>query len=225
MPFHCARNMQNGTVQFLNPNLRTNRTCHVASILEVYENIDMAVVQLHEKQEDVGIRFNETVLDGEQLFLLHYPDSSTGENLQVSGNTCKLSTWDGYSLVTAHDSSPGSSGGVYINVNGEIVGMHIGAHGQFEAMSGAEKYAFRFNGVIFSIDADSKIYDFLDLEGPKKIKQKDTLVPVVTRVIHKREGSVDRKNKQCVSLWINMGKASGEEIRKKLGKNQKGIRI
>jgi len=36
---------------------------------------------------------------------------------------------------------------------------------------------------------------------------------------------VDRKNKQGVSLWINTGKASGEEIRKKLGKNQKGIRI
>lgn len=180
MPFHCARHVQDGTIQFLDSGLHTSRTCHVASILEVYENIDMAVVQLHEKQEKVDIRFNETVLDDERLFLLHYPDSSAGSDLQVSGNVCKLSTWDGYSLVTAHDSSPGSSGGIYINENGEIVGIHIGAHGQFEAMSGAEKYAFRFNGVIVNIDADSKIYDFLDLEGPKRMKQKDTLVPEIT---------------------------------------------
>lgn len=168
MPLHCAQNITNCTVQFLSPDLQPNITCHITSILEKYENIDIAVVQLKESQEPVNIKYSDSTLDGERLFLLHYPNSTTGQSLQVSGHNCQLSaTWDGYSLVTNHDSSPGSSGGIYINSNGEIVGLHIGAYGSVANMSGAEKYAYRLSGLSTIIDAESKLYDFLTPEGDK----------------------------------------------------------
>lgn len=171
MPLHCAHAITNGAVQFLSPDLQTRRNCHVASLLESYDNIDLAVVQLREKQEAVALQFSDDTLDEEQLILLHYPVSTADSVLQVSANSCKLSTtWDGYSLITSHDSSPGSSGGVYINVHGAVVGIHIGAHGQFEAMAGAEKYAYRFLGLSSIIEADSKLYGFLDPEGRKSQK-------------------------------------------------------
>lgn len=180
MPLHCIKDIKDGKIQFLTPDLQGGRIVDIAaSDIEAYENADIAVVRLRQKQEPVSIKFYDTILEGEQLFLLHRPDGRENDVLQVSSNVAQLATWDGYSVVTSHDSSHGSSGGIYINTRGEVVALHMGASTLALMMFSVQKYAYLFAGVVLSIDADSKIYDFLELERAKDKKREQVALKTV----------------------------------------------
>lgn len=168
MPLHCARRLSDGgRVQFFNPQTSAHLRCEVVQILEQHAHIDMAVVQLKPVAMSLAqLKFAEIVLAGEKLFLLHYPKSTPGEFLQISGNQVQITeTQDEMSMVVNHDTEFGSSGGVYVNIHGEIAGIHIGADRATEDILGRQKYACTMADALNELSCDSEIYDFLVPEG------------------------------------------------------------
>lgn len=162
LPAHCAKNLVGGAIWFPDQTSDSYIKCNVESIIGESEHTDMAIVKLN-IEIDLNfdsLHFGSTVLPGEKLFLLHYPE----DGLQVSGNVCQLQTHDDYSLVTSHDTSPGSSGGIYFNEFGEIVGIHIGAETN-TAMYGNQKYVYLITDLRCNIAPKSRLYDFLLPEG------------------------------------------------------------
>lgn len=180
LPLHCVRDRiyirgtcKAKTIEFLNPDMQSSTSIAVDSIVEAHPKLDMAVVKLSTSMQLDGstLRFADTVLDGEKLFLLHDPSNTSTGSLQVSGNVAQLTTHDSYSIVTSHDSDYGSCGGVYFNSRGEVVGIHVGADRANAAMFGAQKYAYSLSDVSDNIEPSSEIYSFLTQEG--KESQKD----------------------------------------------------
>lgn len=102
-----------------------------ANIVEEDENLDYAILELeHPLGKALGsvpISFDNPT--GTGLALLHYP---RGGNLMVSVNSFDQTTHQANYLVSNHDSDHVSSGGAYINSEGQMVAMHLGSEKQFD---------------------------------------------------------------------------------------------
>ncbi len=182
MPLHCARHTNGGKVTFCNSENMSYINVAFNTIVEKHDGIDMAVVELnHSIDLPIVTKFADTVLEGERLFLLHRPTTAADSFLQISGNQVQIATTaDQKSFVLTHDTDFGSSGGVYVNNCGEIVGIHIGADRAREDISGRQVYGCTMDGILDKLPSDSEIFDFLVPEGnlskPEIMKRLKTAV-------------------------------------------------
>ncbi|MCD6027499.1 MAG: hypothetical protein K0R08_2018 [Solimicrobium sp.] len=125
--------------------------------------------------------------------LLHYPNNS--KSLLISGNsTVNDHLLINQTLSTYHTTRPGSSGGIYIDNNGNIIAIHTGVD-KNSLLSQQQRVGLTMRSIKEDTPYFSEFYDDLDLEGfesqkmlyekswhilPKEFTRKDGGVTIAT---------------------------------------------
>jgi len=96
----------------------------VKGVVDFNQNLGYAVLKLNRSVKNSSPLLIDEEISSEPIALLHHP---LQKRLRVSINTFAEATFESNFLSSHHDTDFGSSGGGYINADGRLVALHLGA--------------------------------------------------------------------------------------------------